>query len=153
MTALTAVALVWLASASATTALSPVGLWQTIDERTGAARALVRIEIVDGRLVGTIERVLPRGDESPDPICTRCRGERRGRKVVGLDIVRGHRLQGERWVDGVVLDPENGKEYRSALWIEADGSLRLRGYVGIFHRTQRWQRAPAPQTGAAASRP
>jgi uncharacterized protein (DUF2147 family) len=47
---------------------------------------------------------------------------------------------GNEWKNGKILDPEKGKEYSCKLWIE-DGKLQVRGYWGMFYRTQIWYRA------------
>jgi uncharacterized protein (DUF2147 family) len=119
---------------------TPVGLWRTIDDTSGQARALVRITERDGALIGRIERLLV---ESPDALCEACPGELKGRPVVGLTILRGLRREGDAWTGGEVLDPNNGKTYRAQVRLaEAGQKLQLRGYLGLpsLGRTQTWQR-------------
>ena len=119
---------------------SPVGLWRTIDESSGQARALVRIEEREGALVGRIERLLV---DSPDATCQACTGDLKGRPVVGLTILQGLRREGEVWAGGEVLDPNNGKVYKAQVRLaEAGERLQLRGYVGVpsLGRTQTWRR-------------
>lgn len=125
---------------------SPEGLWATLDERFGSERALVRVELADGHLVGVVEQIYSRPDEAADPVCTRCRGERQGARVVGMNILWGHRPTGARWIDGRILDPENGREYASTLWLADADTLRVRGHWGPFHRTQTWRRQPIGAT-------
>jgi len=81
--------------------------------------------------------------ENPDPAL-------RDRGVVGLRIMEGFRYTGrDRWADGTIYDPENGKTYKCRLLLTGDGELKVRGYVGIslFGRTSVWtpvlQRIPA----------
>jgi len=119
---------------------SPEGLWATFDDRSGQRRSLVEIHVEDGRLRGTITRVYPRQGEDPDPICHQCNGPRRGTRVVGMVVVWGHRQRGPRWSEGRILDPENGKEYASSVWLEGPDTLRVRGRWGPFYRTQTWRR-------------
>ena len=41
-----------------------------------------------------------------------------------------------------MLDPENGKTYKTRLKpIEGGKKLEMRGYIGFFYRTQVWVRA------------
>jgi uncharacterized protein (DUF2147 family) len=127
-------------SPSPATSPGPEGVWQTRDDRTGAARALVRVSVRDGRLVGVIERLFLRPGEDAQPACVLCRGDRRGQPILGMEILRGHRAEGDRWTEGSVLDPENGKEYSSKVWLEGPDRLKVRGYWGPFHRTQTWWR-------------
>jgi sterol desaturase/sphingolipid hydroxylase (fatty acid hydroxylase superfamily) len=124
--------------------VSPEGRWTTVDERTGEARAVVRVRVEDGLLHGHIERILARPGEDADPVCTRCRGELRNRRVVGMEILSGFRRDGERWTGGRIVDPDDGKEYSSAVWLEGLDRLRVRGYWGPFHRTQTWRRVGPP---------
>jgi uncharacterized protein (DUF2147 family) len=44
------------------------------------------------------------------------------------------------YVDGDILDPENGKVYRCKLWVE-EGKLQVRGYIAFLYRTQTWKPA------------
>jgi uncharacterized protein (DUF2147 family) len=133
------VAALWPGLVSATGG-GPEGAWETRDDRTGARRALVRVSIRDGRLAGVIERLFVAPGEEPDPICNRCDGNLHNKPVVGMEILSGGRRDGDRWVGGSILDPENGKEYRSSVWLEGQDRLRVRGYWGPFWRTQTWWR-------------
>jgi uncharacterized protein (DUF2147 family) len=76
----------------------------------------------------------------------------RFRPLCGLVILKGFKPSGEgEWNDGSVYDPDNGKTYRATMTLVDDGTLRLRGYIGIplFGETQAWTRA-APETGTCA---
>jgi Delta7-sterol 5-desaturase len=118
----------------------PEGRWTTIDDRTGQVRSIVRVHIEDGELRGHVEKIVPRPGEDEDPVCTRCSGTRRNQRVVGMQILSGYRRERDRWTGGRILDPENGKEYSSSVWLEQADRLRVRGYWGPFHRTQTWRR-------------
>ena len=126
----------------------PAGAWRTIDDRTGAPRALVRVAVQDARLSGAIERIFPRPGEGANPVCTRCEGDLRDKPVLGMEILRGLRQDGNRWVGGSILDPENGRTYRATVWLDGQDHLRVRGYWGPSYRTQTWRRA-AGEDGAA----
>jgi uncharacterized protein (DUF2147 family) len=131
---------------------SPEGLWATVDDRSGTERALVRVTLTGDRLSGVIEHVHLRSDEAPDPTCTRCRGDRKGARVLGMTILWGHRADGLRWSNGRILDPENGHEYASTLWLPDADTMKVRGYWGPFYRTQTWrrQRQGRPADGAGS---
>lgn len=122
---------------------SPVGLWKNIDDRTGEAKALIRIEEVGGELRGVIEQVLTPG--RADAVCEQCEGQLRGRPIRGMQILEGLRKADDWWEGGTILDPNNGKSYRSQLrTIEGGTRLEVRGYIGmpILGRTQTWVRQP-----------
>jgi uncharacterized protein (DUF2147 family) len=122
----------------------PLGLWKTYDDTGQKAQAMVRITEADGRLVGHIVDILdPEAD--PQARCDKCPPPRRGQPLRGLQIISGvdPRPQGQVWKQGVILDPEEGREYRLELeWSPASTQLKLRGYWGPFWRTQVWRRAP-----------
>ena len=127
-----------LAAAQAT----PVGLWRNIDDKTGVARAEVRIVEAAGALSGRIERrVAP--DAKPGARCVECRDDRKDQPMDGLEIIRGARkAEGkDLWEGGRILDPENGRDYALRL-IPVDGGrkLEVRGSLGPFGRTQTWLR-------------
>ena len=54
-------------------------------------------------------------------------------------IMQGLEKKGADYSGGNILDPKNGKVYTCKLWLEK-GELKVRGYVGIFFRTQTWHR-------------
>jgi uncharacterized protein (DUF2147 family) len=121
---------------------SPVGLWRSIDDRSGEPKAQIRIAEQGGALSGRIERSL-RKDAKPGAVCEECTDERKGRPIAGLEIIRGGaRAEGkEVWENSRILDPENGKEYRATLTpVDGGAKLQVRGYLGPFWRTQTWLR-------------
>jgi uncharacterized protein (DUF2147 family) len=120
---------------------SPVGLWKTIDDDGKTAKSLVRISEQGGTLVGSIDKLL----DPKDPVdakCDQCKDDRKDKPVVGLQIIRGVKAEGDGiWGGGEILDPNNGKTYRTRLKpIEGGKKLEMRGYIGPFYRTQTWIR-------------
>jgi uncharacterized protein (DUF2147 family) len=118
------------------------GKWKTIDDNTGEARSIVEILEKEGKIFGRVVKIYPRPDKDPDPICTKCSPDdaRFNQKIIGMEIIRNLIKSGSEYLGGDILDPENGRVYRSKIWL--DGKvLRVRGYWGPFYRTQTWQRA------------
>lgn len=77
--------------------------------------------------------------ENPDP-------QLRKRSILGLRIMEGFQYEGgNRWAGGTIYDPENGRTYRCKLQLTGEGTLKVRGYVGIsmFGRTTEWTRVLA----------
>ena len=121
---------------------TPVGLWRNLDDKTGEAKAEIRIVDNGGAMHGRIEKLL-RKDARPDEKCDECRDERKGQPIVGLEIIRGaKKAEGKDvWEDGRILDPENGRDYRLRLTpVEGGRKLEVRGSFGPFGRTQTWVR-------------
>lgn len=141
----TALLLALAATAGANAQPSPVGLWQSIDDETGQPKAVIRIAESDGALTGTIEQLMRKPDEDPNPRCTACTDARKDQPIRGMTIVRGLRpaADGDGWEGGEILDPANGKTYKSTLKLTDGGSkVVVRGYVGapMFGRSQTWIR-------------
>ncbi|MDM0105243.1 DUF2147 domain-containing protein [Variovorax sp. J22R24] len=144
MKALFAAVVLAAGAVSATAQMSPVGLWRSVDDKTGEAKAEIRIGEPGGALQGRIEKTL-RKDAKPDAVCEECTDDRKGKPIAGLEIIRGgKKAEGKDvWEGGKILDPENGKEYRASFTpIDGGKKLEVRGYLGPFWRTQTWNRVP-----------
>jgi uncharacterized protein (DUF2147 family) len=129
-------------SASAFAQSTPVGLWRNIDDKTGEAKAEIRIVEQGGVVSGRIERRLAK-DAKPDAVCEECKDDRKGKPMDGLEIIRGaKKAEGKDvWEDGKILDPENGRNYTLRLTpVEGGRKLEVRGSFGPFGRTQTWVR-------------
>jgi uncharacterized protein (DUF2147 family) len=123
--------------------LSPVGRWKTIDDATGNAKSIMNIREEEGRVSGTIERLLDPDPRHPIPRCVRCTGELKDKPITGMRIIWDLTRNGDEWSGGKVLDPENGKSYSCKIILEDDGkALKVRGYAGfsMLGRTQHWLR-------------
>jgi uncharacterized protein (DUF2147 family) len=121
------------------------GLWRTIDDDSGKPQALVRIVEQDGVLTGRIEKLFREPNEDQNPTCTDCSDARKDKPVLGMTILTGlkHEPDGAVWSGGEILDPNNGKVYRSKATLSADGKqLVVRGYIGVpwLGRSQIWLR-------------
>lgn len=122
--------------------MSPVGPWKSVDEKTGAPKSEVRISESGGVLTGKVERILREGAD-PSAVCDQCTDDRKGKPIVGLEIIRGAKqAEGKTvWEDGKILDPENGKTYTLRLTpVDGGQKLEVRGSIGPFGRTQTWVR-------------
>jgi uncharacterized protein (DUF2147 family) len=115
------------------------GKWKTVDDNSGKIKSIVEIFERKGMLFGKIVRLIDPAE--PDPICNQCPTDdvRYGKKIIGMEIIKGMKKDGDEYKDGDILDPEAGKIYRCKLWIE-DGHLKVRGYWGPFYRTQTWMK-------------
>lgn len=133
-----------LAAPAAFAQMTPLGSWNSIDEKSGAPKARMRIvEGADGALSGRIEKLLRPGAQL-DAVCDKCGDDRKDQPLLGLEIIRGaKKTPGENaWEGGRILDPENGSTYKLRLTPIEDGKkLEVRGALGPFSRTQTWVRA------------
>lgn len=123
--------------------VSPVGLWKNVDDVSGKPRSLIRITESNGALQGKIEKVFPAPNEDPNPKCDKCEGANKNAPVIGLVILSGLTKEGEEYVGGQILDPDNGQVYRSKVRLTDNGkTLDVRGYIGVpmLGRSQTWLR-------------
>lgn len=117
------------------------GKWQTIDDETEQAKAIVEIsQNSDGTLSGKILTLY----QKPDAICSECEGDKKDKPIVGMVILWNLSADGKNhWSGGTILDPKKGTEYDVKMTLSDDGqSLSVRGFAGIslLGRTQVWKR-------------
>lgn len=119
---------------------SPVGLWKTIDDKSGKAKSYVEIYEQNGKFYGKVDRLLLK---PADTRCDECSGEKRNQLVVGMVILEDLVPYRYYWSKGEILDPESGSTYKASVWFEGDNDneLQVRGrhWTGIY-RTQTWYR-------------
>jgi uncharacterized protein (DUF2147 family) len=73
-------------------------------------------------------------NNNPDPAL-------RSRPIIGLQILEGFLSTGDKsWGKGTIYDPGNGKKYKCKIKLLDDGTLKVRGFVGVslIGRTSIW---------------
>ncbi len=133
--------------AQANTQETPVGTWRVVDDESGRAKGIVEIGEVGDELQGKVIRVLDRENQTGPAVCKSCPGELKGKPIQGMTVLWGFEREGDRWTDGKILDPGNGRVYSASLELdEAGEKLDVRGYIGIswLGRTQVWERVDGP---------
>jgi uncharacterized protein (DUF2147 family) len=121
------------------------GYWKTVDDNTREVKSIVRIWKDKERLLGKIIKTFPKAGEDPDPVCDKCKGEKKNQKIIGMIFMWQFHLEDGRWVEGRILDPENGKVYNCSLELTDNSSkLKVFGYIRLIvkiGRSQTWLRA------------
>lgn len=114
------------------------GKWKTIDDETKQAKSIVEIYKKGDQYYGKIYQLLIK---PANPNCTECKDDRKNKPIVGLEIIRGLKKDGNEFTDGTITDPKTGKTYKCTIKRDGD-KLNVRGYFGIsaFGRTQTWQK-------------
>ena len=129
-------------------AQSPLGVWKTIDDKNNKPASIIELYEEDGAIYGDILAILKEETKQANPMCVRCRDERKDQPVIGMQIIRDLKKDGELWTGGNVLDPHTGNIYKCYLELMEPDIIKVRGYFGfsIFGRTQYWYREPARET-------
>ena len=130
-------------SSTALAQQSPVGLWKNIDDATGKPKALIRITEANGEFSGKIEKLFREPTEDQNPKCIKCEGDLKDQPIIGLTILKGLKKDDDEYNGGTILDPANGKVYKSKMKLEDGGKkLNVRGYIGMpmMGRSQVWVR-------------
>lgn len=132
-----------LHSVIALAADTPVGTWETIDDKTGKPKSLVEITVdSNGVLSGKIIKGLA-PDADPERRCTACKGENKDVLIRGMTFIAGLKKDGDEWTGGTIIDPESGKTYKCKMYLKDGGQkLVVRGYIGfsLVGRSQTWNR-------------
>ncbi|RFO95926.1 DUF2147 domain-containing protein [Rhodoferax lacus] len=142
MKRLAATVILALSGACAMAQMTPVGLWKTIDDDGKTEKSLVRITESGGVLTGTIEKIFDPAKQ--DAKCEKCTDDRKDKPVQGMAIIRNVRQDADDktiWTGGEILDPNNGKTYKTRLKpVDGGKTMEMRGYIAFIYRTQVWQR-------------
>lgn len=104
--------------------------------------AKIKVYKEDGKFYGKIvwhktgDDVSPYDENNPDP-------ELKKRKKLGLVILNDFEAKSGQWENGKIYDPKSGKTYSCVIKMQKDGSLNVRGYIGIslIGRTTVWTKA------------
>ncbi|HED4877898.1 MULTISPECIES: DUF2147 domain-containing protein [Stenotrophomonas] len=131
-----------LAALSAQAADSAAGRWKTIDDKTGKVKSIVEIsQAANGTLTGRVVEIL-HSDKGPNPVCDGCEGANKNKPVKGMTILWNLKADGaNKWSGGTILDPANGKTYRSKMELQPGGTkLDVSGCIAFICRAQTWQR-------------
>lgn len=122
------------------------GVWQQIDDKTGAAKAIIEIKKESNNtFTGTIVKVTPRPGYTPRETCYKCPAPYTNQPILGMEILKGlqHVSGTDNYEKGRIMDPLSGKLYDAKMRLNASGKrLTLRAYMGIstLGRSQTWIR-------------
>lgn len=116
------------------------GKWKTIDDETGKEKGVVEIFEHKGKVYGRIVEIFEASKRHLK--CEKCEGEDHNKPILGLNIIKGLKKNGEIYDGGKIVDPKNGKSYHCKITLEGKDKLVVRGYIGIslFGRSQTWIR-------------
>ncbi|WP_407405942.1 DUF2147 domain-containing protein [Chryseobacterium sp.] len=114
------------------------GKWKTIDDETGKPKSIVEIyKKSDGKYYGKVHQLLIKPSNNS---CVNCKDDRKNKPLIGLEIIRGLKKEGNEFVNGTITNPQDGKSYKTALVREGD-KLKVKAIImGIAMKTQTWEK-------------
>lgn len=113
------------------------GRWKTIDDETGKEKSIVEIfKKSNGKYYGKVAELLI---QPKDPNCSLCTDDRKGKSVLGMEVIRNLQKNDDEFDGGTITDPKTGKTYKCTIKKEGD-KLIVRGYIGfsLIGRNQTW---------------
>jgi uncharacterized protein (DUF2147 family) len=114
-----------------------LGIWFN-EEKDGKIKIYKENSKFYGKIVWhkTGDDISSLDEHNPDP-------ELQKRKKVGLVILTDFVFDDGQWEDGDIYDTKSGKTYSCIIKLLKDGSLHVRGYIGIslLGRTTHWTKA------------
>ena len=116
------------------------GKWYSFDEKTNKKESIIEIYEEHGIAHAKIIKILNK--DRVDATCESCEGPKKNMPVLGMNILKGLTKKNKSWIEGEILDPKNGKEYKCYLKLLDKNTLKVRGYIGIslLGRTAIWKR-------------
>ncbi|ROI00615.1 DUF2147 domain-containing protein [Chryseobacterium daecheongense] len=115
------------------------GKWKTVDDETKQAKSIVEIyKKSDGKYYGKVTQLLIK---PANPNCVDCKDDRKNKPILGMEIIRGLKKDGDEFTGGTITDPKTGKTYKCTIKRSGD-QLNVRGYIGLslIGRTQTWSK-------------
>ena len=105
----------------------------------------VEIKMQNDRLVGTIvwlEEPKDNFGESMRDVMNR-EPKFRSQKVLGMQVLRGFKWDGDEWKGGEYYDFTSGHWYNARISLEKEDKIKMTGYYGILFflgKNKRWNR-------------
>lgn len=122
------------------------GLWQQIDDKSGAPKALIQIrKDANNTYTGKIIKITPRPGYTPREYCSNCPAPYTNDPILGMDILKGvsQISSSNNYDKGKIIDPLSGTIYSTKIKVNESGNrLTMRAYMGVssLGRSQTWIR-------------
>jgi uncharacterized protein (DUF2147 family) len=118
-----------------------IGVWAPSN-----GRALVKVQNIAGKYYGRIVKLKePTDPETGKPKLDKNNPdeEMRSTPLLGYRMLKDFVYAGDdEWAEGTIYDPISGNLYSSTIKMNKDGSLDIRGFIGVkaLGRTDVWKR-------------
>lgn len=114
------------------------GKWKTIDDETNQAKSIVQIyRTSNGQYNGKIIHLFIKPENET---CVKCKDDRKNKPLIGLDVIRGLSKKGDAFTGGTIMNPKDGKSYKTEVVRDGD-AIKVKAIVlGIAVKTQTWHK-------------
>ena len=118
-----------------------IGVWAPSN-----GRALVKVQNIAGKYYGRIVKLKePIDPETGKPKLDKNNPDEslRSTPLLGFRMLKDFTYAGDdEWTEGTIYDPQNGSLYSCTIIMKKDGTLDIRGYIGVkaLGRTDVWKR-------------
>jgi uncharacterized protein (DUF2147 family) len=118
-----------------------IGVWAPSN-----GRALVKVQKIADKYYGRIVKLKePIDPETGEPKLDKNNPDEslRSTPLLGFRMLKDFVYAGDdEWTEGTIYDPQNGSLYSCTIKMKKDGSLDIRGYIGVkaLGRTDVWTR-------------
>jgi len=116
------------------------GKWNSRDKKTGKIDSVVEIYEKDDQLFAKIIDI--KDPELRDGLCTKCKGSKKDKPALGMNILYKLTPKNDKWIGGYGLDPRTGNYFNVYIKLIKPNKIKVRGYAGIplFGKTVYWDR-------------
>lgn len=122
------------------------GIWQQIDDKSGAPKAIIQIrKETNNTYTGKIVKITPRSGYTPRAQCNKCPTPYTNQPILGMDVLKGlvPVNNSNNYENGQIIDPLAGKIYSAKAKMNTTGTrLTVKAYIGVstLGRSQTWIR-------------
>ncbi len=113
------------------------GYWDVMDPGTGALKFTAEFYERSGLYHAKVIYLPP---DAKLKNCQDCPEPNKNRPLEGMDIIWDLKPSSGEWSGGKIINPEGGNIYDCVVWLDADQSLVVRGFIKlrVFGKSQKW---------------
>lgn len=131
--------LIFIVTSSFAQADKILGKWVTADQKAHVEMYKNASGIYFGKIIWLSEPNDP-ATGKPKVDTKNPDASKRSQPILGSIIFLNFKYEDEEYTGGKIYDAREGKTYTGKLWINSDGTLSMRGYIGFLYSTETWTR-------------
>lgn len=119
---------------------SIVGVWSLPilkGKDTGKERSQVEIFEKDGVYYGKIVKLTT---VPANALCTKCKKDKKDKPLMGMLVLWGLKKEAGRYVDGNILDVDEGKDYKCSMALASSDKLKVTASLLFISESHYWTR-------------